>query len=346
MENTTNKLFEVVDRSAKDSFPSIFKADPPSLLYHYASFESCQKILDGNSIKFTHVRFMNDREEMRYGLTMFYELLRAMLKNENDESIRYFLLVLFCSIVATFENERERNGLFSWLEENGFDKDNPEQYAVFKEGPPKDFYVACFSAEDAKDSLPMWHMYAAHGTGVCLGFDAKNLIEAHRRKYEAFPGPFHTSCFYGPEGTGKIPEFKRGIANFIREISNFLKHHYSNGGTKEGLNEGGFLELAENYIIVAALSFKNGAYSHESEWRLFTLVPRDNITHVRFDESKLPYMVPYVLMPYDALAKDLVRKIWLAPAHPNEVETAKTFFSQKSGKPIEVIKSRIPFRNV
>jgi hypothetical protein len=89
-----------------------------------------------------------------------------------------------------------------------------------------------------------------------------------------------------------------------------------------------------HYIIVAALSFRHGAFAHESEWRLFALVPRDNTTHVRFDEKKLPYMLPYILMPYNAnaLAKDLLKEIWLAPAHPNEVDIAKAFFSQKSGK--------------
>lgn len=189
-------------------------------------------------------------------------------------------------------------------------------------------------------------MYADYGTGVCLGFDAKKLIEAHQKKYEDFPEPFHISCFYGPEGTGKIPEFKRGIANFIREISNLLKQHYSDGGTTEEVNKAEFLDLAEHYIIVATLAFKNGAFAHENEWRLFTLVPRENITHVRFDENKLPYMLPYVLMPYYALAKDLLKEIRLGPAHPNEVDIAKTFFSQKSGKPIDVRKSQIPFRKM
>ena len=94
-----------------------------------------------------------------------------------------------------------------------------------------------------------------------------------------------------------------------------------------------------HYILVTTLAFKHGAFQHESEWRLLTLVSRDNITHVRLDEKKRSY----VLMPYNALAKDLLREIWLAPAHPNEVDTAKTFFSQKCGKPIEVIKSQFLF---
>jgi len=153
MENAMNRWFEVVDNYAKDSFQSIFKPVTSSILYHYTSFETSQKILEGNSIRFTHVKFMNDREEMRYGMTMFYELVRPMIKNESDKQIRYFLHVLFCSIVTTFENERERSGLFSWLKDNCFDKDNPEQYAVFNESKPFDIYVACFSDEEAKDSL-------------------------------------------------------------------------------------------------------------------------------------------------------------------------------------------------
>ena len=337
-----NKFFEAVDTSAKNSFPSIFKADHPRILYQYTSLNSSQKILEGNCIRFTHVNFMNDREEMRYGLAMFYQLMDLIIKNENDERIRYFLHVLKCSIIADFENEKERNRLYSWLKDNSFDKDNPEQYRVLNDSPPKDFYVACFSAEDAKNSLPMWYMYADHGTGVCLGFDAKKLIEAHQKQYEGFPEPYQVSCFYGPEGALKIPEFKRGIAEFISKISNFLKQHYSNGGTIEEVNEAEFLELTMHYILVTTLAFKHGAFQHESEWRLLTLVSRDNITHVRLDEKKRSY----VLMPYNALAKDLLREIWLAPAHPNEVDTAKTFFSQKCGKPIEVIKSQIPFRKI
>jgi hypothetical protein len=337
-----NKFFEAVDLSAKDSFPSIFKADPPNMLYQYTSLESSQKILEGNTIRFTRVDFMNDREEMRYGLTMFYKLVTLFIKNnEISKRVRYFLLVLFSSIVADFGHEKEWNTLRSFLKDYSFDKDNPEQYAVLNDSPPKDFYVACFSAEDAKDSLPMWYMYADHGTGVCLGFDAKKLIEAHQKQFEGFPEPFQVSCFYGPEGTLKIHEFKRGIAEFISKISNFLQQHYSNGGTVDELNESGFLQLTMHYILVAALAFKNGAFAHESEWRLLTLVSRDS-THVSFDEKKRPY----VLIPYNALAKNLLKEIWLAPAHPNEVDTAKTDFSQKCGKSIEVIKSQIPFRKI
>jgi hypothetical protein len=99
-------------------------------------------------------------------------------------------------------------------------------------------------------------------------------------------------------------------------------------------------------VALATLAFKHGAFAHESEWRLFVRVQRDNTTHVRFDEKKLPYMVPYILMPYPALAKELVKEIRLGPAHPNEVDTAKTFFAQKSGQTIDVIKSQIPFRKV
>jgi hypothetical protein len=343
-----NRFFKVVDKSAKDSFPGIFEMKNPSLLYHYTSFESSRKILEGNSIRFTHVKFMNDYEEMRYGLHMFYELVCMMINEENDKAISYFLFVLFCSIVVSFENERERNGVFSMLKDKSFDKDNPEQYAVLNCSKAIDIYVACFSAEEAKDSLPMWYMYAAHGTGVCLGFDAKKLIEAHQRRYEdqGFPEPFDTSCFYGPEGTNKIREFKQGLFNFITNISEFIRQHYSAHGTPEELNKAEFLELTMHYIIVAVLSFKHGAFAHESERRLFVPVPRDNISHVRFDEKKLPYMVPYVLMPYNALAKNLLKEIWLAPAHLNGVDTAKTFFSQETGNPIEVIKSRIPFRKV
>ena len=339
-ENIMNKFFEAVDLSAKDSFPSIFKADPPNMLYQYTSLESSQKILEGNTIRFTCVNFMNDREEMRYGLTMFYKLVTLFIKdNKLSERVRYFLLVLFSSIVADFGYENEWNTLRSFLKDNSFDKDNPEQYEVINRSSPMDIYVACFSADAAKDSLPMWYMYADHGTGVCLGFDAKKLIEAHQTQYEGFPEPFQVSCFYGPEGTSKIPEFKLGIAEFISKISNFLQQHYSTGGTVHELNESEFLELIMHYIIVASLAFKHGAFHHESEWRLLTLVPKDNITHVRFDEKKRPY----VLMPYNDLAKDLLKEIWLAPAHPNE-DTARRFFSQKSGKPIEVIKSQIPFR--
>ena len=191
-----------------------------------------------------------------------YLLLRLMIENENDEQIRYFLLVLVSSVVLICENERERNRHFRWLKDNHFDKDNPEQYAVLNDIKPIYIYVACFSSEEAKDSLPMWYMYAAHGTGVCLGFDGKKLIEAHQKFYkdQDFPEPFHTSCFYGHEGTEKIPEFKQGIENYINKISNLLKEHHSNGGAIEELNKAEFLELTVYYIIVAALSFKHGAF--------------------------------------------------------------------------------------
>jgi len=186
----------------------------------------------------------------------------------------------------------------------------------------------------------MWYMYADHGTGVCLGFDAKKLIQTHQSKYKYFLEPFHAACFYGHEGTETIPQFKRAIATFIKNISNLLKEHYSNGGTLEEVNEAEYLDLTCYYIIVATLAFKHGAFAHECERRFFALVPRDNTSNVRFDEKKRPY----ILMNYDALAKDLLKEIWLA--HPKEADVAKTFFSHNSGKPIEVLKSRIPFPKI
>jgi hypothetical protein len=249
MDNIMSRCFDAIDKIAKDAFPSLFQPCPGGLIYHYTSFESSQKILEGNSIRFTHVKFMNDHHEMRYGLEMCYKLLGLMIKNEDNEGIRYFLLVLFCSIIATFENEKERSGLFSWLKDNYFDKDNPRQYTILSDFAPTDFYVACFSAEEAKDSLPMWYMYADHGAGVCLGLDAKNLIETHQGHFKDFPEPFHSTCFYGHEGTGKISEFKRGIAKFISDIGDLLKQHYSNGGTLEQVNNAEFLGRAEHYLM-------------------------------------------------------------------------------------------------
>jgi hypothetical protein len=140
---------------------------------------------------------------------------------------------------------------------------------------------------------------------------------------------------------------RRGLREKEREaIVEAVIEAASNGGTQEEVNKAEFLDLAEHYIMVATLAFKHGAFAHESEWCLFWRVPRDNVPHVRFDERKLPYMLPYILTQYNALAKDLLKEIWLGPAHPNEVDIAKTFFSQKSGKPIEVIKSQTPFRKI
>jgi hypothetical protein len=124
----------------------------PPLLAHYTSLETFEKIVDTSELWFSNPLFMNDLEEMRFGL---------------HEGARIFKQTNLVSQVAG-SKEREQKI------RDAFDA----RYAHIDSEGALDVYVFCFT-EHPKDNtdglLSMWRGYGGSGHSVALVFDTGKI---------------------------------------------------------------------------------------------------------------------------------------------------------------------------
>jgi hypothetical protein len=143
------KLFEPLwaDLRPEDSFP----AKRP-LLAHYTSIAVLESILKHNEIWLSNPLFMNDLEEVRFGLT---NGARLFLESSEIQSA--------CGTQQRFDLLKSSfNNLF-----NAF----VNEHAL-------DLYVFCLSEhtkEDQDGLLSMWRGYGGNGNGVAIVFDMAKI---------------------------------------------------------------------------------------------------------------------------------------------------------------------------
>jgi hypothetical protein len=117
----------------------------PELLYHYTTQEGLLGILESKKIWATHVRYLNDLQEVKAGERAFELVKHDVLESKEkilDETIE-------SKIKQALEIIRNC-----------------------------DIYVASFSAANCGDSLSLWRAYSTGGVGVSLGFSLPKLRSA------------------------------------------------------------------------------------------------------------------------------------------------------------------------
>jgi hypothetical protein len=126
-------------------------------LAHYTSMQVLSRILETEEIWLSNPLFMNDTEEMRFGL----EQGRAIFKKSP----------LVKEACGTSSRLVQVQSLFSYW------------YDAFERERSLDIYVFCLSGQDRADNdgiLSMWRAYGAQGSGAALVFNTKQF-EADKR---------------------------------------------------------------------------------------------------------------------------------------------------------------------
>jgi hypothetical protein len=122
------------------------------LLAHYTSIGALEKILASNEIWFSNPLFMNDMEEVRFGVIQGNELVM------NSESISQAC------------GAPERTQLFKHAFTHYFNE--------FANNHVVNTYVFCLSEHDRNNNdglLSMWRGYGANGNGVAIVFDTAEM---------------------------------------------------------------------------------------------------------------------------------------------------------------------------
>jgi len=123
------------------------------LLAHYTSVATLEKILETNEVWFSNPLYMNDLEELRFGL--------------NEGANRFRSHKGLAEACGSTENHAV---LVEFLD---------TMFAQFERDHALDTYVLCFSEHTPEDSdgiLSMWRGYGANGSGVAVVFDTKLLM--------------------------------------------------------------------------------------------------------------------------------------------------------------------------
>jgi hypothetical protein len=206
------------------------------LLAHYTSLETAEKILETNELWFSNPLFMNDWEEMRFGINQGIMLL--------DRT----------SHVRTALKQDRRIQLFKQAFGHFFEQLDKVQLL--------DVYVFCLSEHKPNNDdglLSMWRGYGGHGRGTALVFDTSNL--------RFVPGAPMYLCKveYGnhEERTATLEELLRGWASIVEqtEISD----------QQIPIAAHNALSLFKFY----GLTSKHVGFLEEQEWRIIYLADLD-----------------------------------------------------------------------
>lgn len=209
--------------------------DPP-LLAHYTSIPVLEKILRDKEIWLSNPLFMNDLQEMRFGLNEGARIFDddELLKEAGGNSERALKLAhYFQYYFSKFDSE-----------------------AAF------DTYIFCVSEheKDNKDGLlSMWRGYGSQGNGAAIIFNPGNVT--------LIPNSILTLANVSYGSTEKRLEDLRAVLKQWAAITASLEipddklHHASHA--------------ALSFLKTYALTTKHSGFSEEREWRLIYLAEHD-----------------------------------------------------------------------
>jgi hypothetical protein len=206
------------------------QADPfKGRLAHYTSIETLTKILEGKELWFSNPLFMNDIEEMRFGLN---SALEAFHQSEH--------------VKRACRSKGELEQVHTWYF---------QQHRLFDQKYALDVYVFCLSEHPESDfdgKLSMWRGYAENGNGAAIVFDMS--------KIEPVEGsPFHIAKVKYKSTDERV----KGIQRILELWANLVVEHRPED---QDLHDAVFFLF--RVFVASALSTKHHGFSEEIEWRV------------------------------------------------------------------------------
>jgi hypothetical protein len=206
-------------------------------LAHYTSVASMEKILQSNELWFANPLYMNDHEEMRFGIsqglgivTRSEEIMKACGSPDR-----------FALFLESFENS----------------------YRRFADEHATDTYVFCLSEHRTDDNdglLSMWRGYGGNGSGIALVIDAAKIDR-----------PDDSALILGRVHYGTAEARVRTLEGYARQVAGLLTtdplHNDHLGIPATALFE---------RIKLFALFTKHRGFEEEREWRIVYTPGRDS----------------------------------------------------------------------
>ena len=180
------------------------------------------------------------------------------------------------------------------------------------------------------DLLSQWRGYGNQGKGYAIGFDLKKLRDiARQQSFILWP------CVYNPV--------------LQIELVNYLIESWCETFFDKEINHEEMVNLIHTSACLLAPVIKDESFSEEQEWRLVSQVRsgKDQSSLFAFREGA------YSLIPYlnfkiiDENGKDCIVKTTIGPSpHMNLAKNSlEAFFAAYRLNSVEIVESKIPFRN-
>lgn len=280
-----NELWNLLVTDIKDD-PDNFPHKRP-LLAHYTSMEVFEQIVKNQEVWFSNPLFMNDVQEIRFGVTAGSKTFKA------NQAIR--------AACATAER-------YTLLVES-FDR----YFYEFSNKHALDVYAFCLSKYDPDDyedgRLSLWRGYGGNGKGVAIVFDLA--------KIDFVAGsPFVISRVHYNSTT----DSEEWLNQRMQDVAEFIQHKDINDDKLDMI-----ASILFERIKLAALFTKHHGFREEKEWRIVYLKERDHenkymptFGHIitnRGVEPKLKYKVKPIagLTADDLSLAKVVNQIILGP---------------------------------
>ena len=320
MENKENEQEELFFLDIiTDEFENYFINRKIQNLYHYTNVYGLKGILEENTLWATHYSYLNDPNEIKYGL----KIIKEVLNNELDEN----------NTVKTALD------MFLILLEDEFTEFNVLDNEI---------YITSFCENN--NLLGQWREYAENGKGYCICINNTD---------ELVIGPYWEdikaeSSFYPcllPKPVLYDYEEQR---DFIKTIFNNtvikLDNDFSKMNTKSDKNIKFriIIEYLRDLIIYILPLLKKKEFEEEKEWRILSFPKNMNneIHHREKNNLLIPYQKLSFYTKNDKEASKMnvpINKIIYGNSLNSEKaeNSLKSFLRYKNIKNIEILKSNI-----
>ena len=317
-----------------------FESDEVKNVYHYASMETFLSIIKNQSIRFSDVRFMNDKSE-----SIFF--VKRLLEFQDEYTNTY---PLFSEAINELLKGNDYDAIKNLSVTNIKYRDFP-----YIKMPEQRNFIFCTSINP--DSLNMWNYYASGGTytGCSIGLSVDSLLKTFDTSVPNTSDPF--SVYYGKVLYAKKRQFEAIEELAQRTEKNLRKDHSPQSISQQAVS-------IRSYIQQQGQFYKDDSFKSENEYRFLISISERRIAHSEEDAKKFfgsnnkvlyedfcakrGLIVPYmnVRIPLNAFAR-----ITLAPMTEFEIakNSVKEFLWVHGAKDafereVSVCKSRIPIR--
>ena len=284
--------------------------DSNSIIYHYTKPEKLLNILCDNSLRFSNVLYLNDKEEVAYS----YKLIVHLIDEFDDLGLNPDL---FDKIKTHFRNK------YKHIVDGSNDFENKLEY-----------FTTSFSTDS--DSLTLWNNYAKgkNYTGYNIGFDKKKLIsEMTDNGYL----PIYGSVIYDKQKQIKI-------IHAIFKKWNMLFERASKAKKSNKVKLFDIMFELIDILSIVSIFFKNPQFKNECEYRIVMVNPfgtENSKTSGIVEKNGL--FVPFLEFKF---SKDSVKSINIGPTFEENIFYTSTnrMLLNFGYHDKEVYRSKIPLR--
>jgi hypothetical protein len=279
------------------------------VLYHYTSHKSLRSIVEDHHLWISHVYYMNDANEIKYGAELLKTVVAERQNRETDHTLVEFLI----------EFKKWLNQLI---------------------GLPH--YIFVFSLTEKGNLLSQWGAYTPSGeAGVGIGFSQEGLKKlATERGFELI------KCLYDKkEQLGILnSELDAIVAKFIEDVPSI-----STAGSPPNQKYVSYCYQHSEKLLKTFCRIKDPYFQEESEWRLVSkYYVKYTDPEIKFRDGRTT-LIPFIEFPLTGIHDDsrLFEQVYIGPS-PNfnlTYSAIVSFLSNKKACNI-TINSQSPLRQL